>query len=280
MVDKIKLEWTNILFFTAYHSLLIVGLVAYFYYRGVPSKEIIFWSLSLITLAGIGITAGYHRLFSHKSYEAPPIIRFILVIMGTLSIQGSVLQWAHDHRIHHAYTDTNRDPYPIKKGFLYAHILWIFKGIPKRDFSKIPDLSKDKLLVFQHKYIVPFFLSLNLGITILLGYFLKDYFGALVFTLLLRMFLVHHATFSINSFAHLLGKRPYNRKISAVDNFFVSIFTFGEGYHNYHHAFPHDYRNGVKGYNIDPGKWLIWSLSKVGLAKNLRRKENSSVSKI
>ncbi len=137
--------------------------------------------------------------------------------------------------------------------------------------STIPDLADSKILQFQHKYSVLLSLGTNALMCLLIGALMNDFFGALVLATLGRMFIVHHGTWFINSAAHYWGERTYSKELSAVDNFFLALLTFGEGYHNYHHVFASDYRNGVKWYHYDPTKWLIWSLNKLGFAENLVR---------
>jgi len=141
----------------------------------------------------------------------------------------------------------------------------------------VQDLARNKLVAFQHKHYLMLTILMNVMSILIAGSLCNDFFGAAVFVFLLRLFCIHHATFSINSFAHLLGEQPFSKKCSAVNNWFVSLFTFGEGNHNYHHAFAYDYRNGPIWYNFDPTKWFIWGLNKVGLASQLKRVETHKI---
>ena len=214
---------------------------------------------------------GYHRFYSHRAYRLNKLVELVLLFFGAMAIEGSVLRWSFDHRQHHRFVDTDKDPYSINKGFWYAHVLWLFEKQQPVDEKVVPDLVKNKLVMFQDKY-YGILMALTNGLVILiLGFIFNDFFGAFVFGFLLRIFLLHHCTWFINSLAHYWGSRTYSKEFSAVDNYIIALLTFGEGYHNYHHVFSSDYRNGVRWYHFDPSKWLLWSLSKIGLAQQLTK---------
>ena len=232
------------------------------------------WVLAgvLFVIGGISITAGYHRLFSHKSYTASWLVRLLLVLGGSMTFQGSVLKWSTDHRDHHRYVDTGKDPYNINRGFWFAHMGWLLTMDESRlTYNNVKDLQESKLLRFQHRYysIVSIFTGFVVPVLIasLWGEALAGFFVAGA----LRVAFSQHTTFFINSLCHMLGKRAYSTKVTARDNWITALATFGEGYHNYHHQFPLDYRNGVRFYHFDPSKWLIFGLSYIGLTSNLRR---------
>lgn len=233
--------------------------------------------ISFIVLAGlngIAITAGYHRLWAHRAYEAHFLVRLFLMFFGTMATQNSVLIWASGHRNHHRHVDNeDKDPYSINRGFWFAHMGWMVRKHPSgaENFSNVPDLLKDPLVMFQHRHYTTLALSINFGLPFLLGYLLGDVWGVVLLGGLFRLVWSHHTTFFINSLAHIWGRRPYTDENTARDNGFLAIFTYGEGYHNYHHIFQYDYRNGVRWYQIDPTKWLIATLALFGLAKNLKR---------
>jgi len=198
------------------------------------------------------------------------MVELILLFFGTMSLQGSAIDWSADHRIHHRHVDTEKDPYNIQRGFWFAHMGWLFIE-RKPNLSNVKDLLSDKWLAFQHKYYVLIATAINVLVTLVAGFMFGDMFAAIVFIFLLRAFLSHHSTFFINSLAHTWGSKPYSREHSAVNNWIISFLTFGEGYHNYHHTFAGDYRNGVRWYQYDPSKMVIWGLSKFGLASKLKR---------
>ena len=236
----------------------------------------------LLALSSLGITAGYHRLWAHRTYEASLPVKIVLMIGGTFAIQNSILFWASGHRVHHRHVDDiELDPYSAKKGFWYSHIGWMLRDYPSgsTDYKNVPDLLNDKMVMFQHNYYIPLVLATNLGIPALIGWAVGDVWGVMLLGGLLRLILSHHVTFFINSLCHMWGKRPYTDENTARDNFVLAILTWGEGYHNYHHIFQYDYRNGVKWWQYDPTKWLIWSLSTMGLTKNLRRIPSFNIKK-
>ncbi|RME31502.1 acyl-CoA desaturase, partial [Candidatus Woesearchaeota archaeon] len=213
----------------------------------------------------------YHRLYAHKSYKANKVVEVLILWFATMASQGSALGWAADHRKHHQYVDTARDPYSIKRGFWHAHMFWFMKRRPPYDFGKVPDLMRNKLLRFQHEYYAWLVVGTNSVATLAVWALTGDLAGAFIISWWTRLFFTHHATFFINSLAHTWGAKPYAREQTAVDNYLMAFLTFGEGYHNYHHSFPNDYRNGVRWWHFDPTKWLIWLLAQAGLATDLRR---------
>jgi stearoyl-CoA desaturase (Delta-9 desaturase) len=264
-------EWVSILFITFVHGGFLVGTPLYFSYYS--WNWIAFFAGCLIyTVAAIGITAGYHRYFSHKTYQAHPIIENIYLLVGCLGFAGSAATWSYDHRIHHAKTDTMEDPYSIKRGFFFAHMGWFLLKRPAMDPTKIPDLWANKWVRMQHRYYHALCALFNIIIVSLIAS-ITWWASSLYFCFFGWMFFFHHSMFFINSLAHTWGSKTYAKELTAVDNFLLAFFTFWEGYHNYHHAFPNDYRNGISWYHFDPTKWLIWVLEKLHLAKNLRSKD-------
>ena len=229
---------------------------------------------------GISITAGYHRLLSHRAYKAHPIVKNFLLLGSTFAVQGSAFDWVSGHRTHHRHVDDRlEDPYSAKRGFFFSHMGWMLRNYPsgKFDYKNIPDLTKDRTLQIQHKYYGLWVAALNVGVVAAIGWLLGDVWGTLIIVGLLRLVLTHHFTFFINSLCHMFGTRPYTDTNSARDNFFLAIFTWGEGYHNYHHFFQYDYRNGVKWWQYDPTKWLIAGLSKLGLTSELRTVDDTTI---
>ena len=278
MKSKKPLMWSNILYIIGYHILLIALLPLYFIFF--KTSWLLFGiSFTLLYATGLAITAGYHRLYSHQTFKTNRWVEAVMVFFGTMATQGSVLRWANDHRLHHAHIDKEDDPYSVMRGFWHAHVFWMFRKQPPIDKKVVSDLYRSKLLVFQDKYYEPLMLLTNALVTIFVGWITGDFFGAFVISWLLRLFLLHHFTWFINSLAHYWGHQNYSTEHSAVDNYIICLLTFGEGYHNYHHTFAYDYRNGIRWYHFDPTKWLIWTLSKLGLAKGLRKVESGRISK-
>lgn len=232
--------------------------------------------LVLVFLCGVSITTLYHRCYSHRSCEVHPLIQGLLLFFATLSVQGSALQWSRDHRLHHSHVDTKKDPYSITRGFWDAHFLWMLRKRAKADPQETPDLAKNRLVMFQHKQYVPLMVATNLSVILFFGLLFNDLFGAFVVLFLTRLFVNHHTTWFINSLAHTLGSQPFSKQHTAVNNWLVSFVTYGEGYHNFHHTFPGDYRNGIRWWQYDPGKTLLWTLNKVKLA-TLRKIPRESI---
>jgi stearoyl-CoA desaturase (delta-9 desaturase) len=258
-------------FLGGYHLALFILAPLFILKFGLPSLGVLASTFVLFALSGIAITAGYHRYFSHRSFKTNALVEAVLLFFGTVAVQGSALRWGYEHRLHHAYVDTDKDPYSIKKGFWYAHFLWLFDAPSEVNPKLVGDLVQNKMLMFQYRFYAPLVLITNAVLILAVGYLFHNYWAAFIFAGLFRIFLLHHFTWFINSLAHTWGSQMFSREHSAVDNYVISLVTFGEGYHNYHHTFCSDYRNGIKWFNFDPTKWLIWTLEKLGLATDLKR---------
>ena len=271
MGKKGKYNWNMVVVLTLIPIIGIFGTLIYIYYNGVVWQEPVLM-LSFWFLSGMGITMGYHRLFAHKSYETTSFIEWVLMILGSIAFENTILKWSSDHRKHHTHPETEDDPYSIKEGFWHAHIGWILKNTPeeKNRITGVKDLEKKQVIKFQNKYYFHIGIIVGLFIPLCIGFMYERPLGAVLWGTFLRITLVHHATFFINSLCHYVGRRPYDSQSSARDSWFVSLFTFGEGYHNYHHKFQWDYRNGIKWFAFDPSKWIINFLSSIGFAYNLK----------
>lgn len=279
---KKKIDWTSTLFLTL--TPVAAGVLTWVYFTTETFNP---WFLLLFaffyTACAVSITAGYHRLFSHRTYEAHWTLRLFYALFGAGAFQQSIYKWAVDHRIHHRFVDTEKDPYNINQGFWHAHLLWMFVEDGRREEPSYKrygmDLQKDKIVMWQEKYYVPLAIFMGFGLPTIIGYFMGSALGGLVFGGLLRLVAGHHFTFFINSLCHMWGKQTYTDQNTAKDNFALALFTFGEGYHNFHHFFHNDYRNGVKWYNWDPTKWIINGTRWVGLASRLRRVSKVEIEK-
>ena len=237
-----------------------------------PGSWLFFLFCFMVT--GMSITAGYHRLWAHRAYEAHWSLRVFHMLFGAMALQNSILIWSSMHRVHHkSVDDIDRDPYSIRRGFWFAHIGWMLRDYPSSalDFSNAADLQQDRIVAFQHRHYLGIALGMNFGFTALAGAAFGDPWGFMLLGGLLRLVVNHHFTFLINSAAHSWGRRPYTEENSARDNDFIALFTWGEGYHNYHHLFQWDYRNGIRWWQFDPTKWWIAGLSALGITRGLRR---------
>ncbi len=271
-----RINWTNTLFILLTPVAGILGLIHFIRHDQLHLQTVIL-AISCAMISGISITAGYHRLFSHRSYRAAWPIRLFFLLFGAAAFEGSVLEWATDHRRHHRYTDTDRDPYSIKKGFWYAHMGWLFTlNSKERDFSNVEDLKQDRLVSFQHRFFVPLGIIMGFLLPCAIASLWGDPWGGLLIGGALTIAFNHQATFCINSVSHVFGKQTYEQQ-SGRDNWVTAFFTYGEGFHNFHHQFASDYRNGVRFYHYDPSKWIISLLSHVGLTKDLKKASKEQI---
>jgi stearoyl-CoA desaturase (Delta-9 desaturase) len=267
---KAKLSWPTIAFLTLTPPIAAGG-VFYWFYAGLFNWPTFILFLLMWTAVGISTTAGYHRLFTHRAYEASWPVRLFFLCFGAVSWEASAWRWTMDHHKHHRYVDTPRDPYNIQQGFWYAHLWWLFR---QREYDHESTLGQqygqDPLIRFQHRHYTSIAIFFAFILPPGIAAFWGDAFGGFILAGLGVVVINHHFTFSINSFCHWLGRQPYSDKHSARDSHFLAFFNYGEGYHNYHHEFPNDYRNGIRWYQWDPTKWLIRTLHSLGLVSNLK----------
>lgn len=265
---------------------LIVGIV-YMWGTGVDWPQVVLMTLMYIA-TGMGITVGYHRYFTHKSFSTGPFMVAVLGILGSMAVEGSVLRWCATHRSHHAHSDTESDPHSphghgegirgTLKGFWNAHMGWIFHP-PGEPLSRyVPDLMKDKL-VMRISRLFPLWVLLSMIIPTILGGLMEIILGGgfwwgaflgFVWGGLVRVLVVHHITWSVNSICHLWGTRPFRSSDESRNNPIVGVLALGEGWHNNHHAFPTSARHGLEWWQFDSSWLMIKSLEKVGVVRDVR----------
>jgi stearoyl-CoA desaturase (Delta-9 desaturase) len=269
-----KVNWLISSFLMGTLFLSLTAVPAYLWFFGVDWFQIALFFIMFFA-CGFSITLGYHRLFSHLTFQAHWSVRLFTLVFGAAAFENSALLWSCEHRTHHKHVDHDEDPYCISKGLFFAHIGWLlFKLNPDPPFDNVGDLKRDPLVMWQHRYVQRIAVMIAFVIPSIIGFIWGGWIsalGAFLIAGVLRVVVLQHCTFCINSLCHYLGSRPYSSKCTARDSWIMAIVTMGEGYHNYHHEFQHDYRNGVKAWQIDPTKWLIWTLSKLRLASKLRR---------
>jgi stearoyl-CoA desaturase (delta-9 desaturase) len=269
-----RINWKTSSFLIGTFVLSVTAVPLYLWHYGLDWFQAIFFFI-MWCFTGFSITLGYHRLFSHLTFRAHWSVRLFTLIFGAAAFENSVLLWSCEHRRHHKFVDEDDDPYSINKGFFYAHMGWLlFKMEPEPPFDNVIDLQRDPLVRLQHKYIHLLAFLVSFVMPALVGWAWGGpvcALGSFLLAGVARVVFVQHCTFLINSACHTLGSRPYSSNCSARDSWLLALFTYGEGYHNYHHEFQHDYRNGVKPWQFDPTKWIIWTLNKIGLVSNLRR---------
>ncbi len=261
----------NMVLFVGLPLIAVIAVPAWGIYAGYAGWQ---WLLAVLFLYlnGLSITAGYHRLWAHRAYRAHPALKWVFALWGAGALQNSILIWASDHRRHHRHVDDReQDPYAASRGLWFSHMGWMLRSYSThtQDFSNAGDLQRDPIVMWQHRHYVALTLLMNAGLPFAIGWWQGDIIGSLLLIGLLRLVVNHHVTFFINSLAHYWGSQPYSNENSARDNHLLAFLTYGEGYHNFHHSFQNDYRNGVRWYQWDPSKWLIRSCAWLGLTHNL-----------
>jgi stearoyl-CoA desaturase (delta-9 desaturase) len=239
--------------------------------------------LGMYLLSALGITVGFHRLFTHRSFETYRPVQFLLAALGSMAAEGPLLKWVAVHRRHHQLSDTHDDPHtPHHKGegflglvcgFWFAHVGWVFKPDPPNLSRYVKDLQQSVLLR-RVSALFPVWVAIGLLVPAVLGGVLTQTWTGVVLGLvwggLVRIFLVHHVTWSVNSVCHLWGRRPYQVGDHSRNNFLFGILAMGEGWHNNHHAFPTSARHGLRWWQIDASYWVIRGLNLLGLAWKVR----------
>ncbi|XP_061703955.1 acyl-CoA Delta-9 desaturase-like isoform X1 [Cydia pomonella] len=271
---KLQIVWRNVTLFVFLHIGALYG--GYLFFTKAMWTTRIFTVL-LYIMSGLGITAGAHRLWAHKSYKARLPLRLLLTLFNTIAFQDSVLDWARDHRMHHKYSETDADPHNATRGFFFSHVGWLLVRKHPQIKAKghtidMSDLLADPVLRFQKKYyltlmplccfILPSYIPTLWGESLWNAYFVCAIF---------RYCYVLNVTWLVNSAAHKWGDRPYDKNINPVETKPVSLVVFGEGFHNYHHTFPWDYKTAeLGGYSLNLSKLFIDTMSKIGWAYDLK----------
>jgi stearoyl-CoA desaturase (delta-9 desaturase) len=237
-------------------------------------------------LVGFGVTIGFHRMLTHRSFEAKPWLRATLAVLGSMSVQGAVIHWVADHRRHHAFTDEEGDPHSphthsgagwrgVLVGLWHSHMGWLFEDEHTSARRYAPDLRKDPI-IRRIDRLFPFWVLLGLLVPAVAGFALSGgslfaAFTAFLWAGLVRVFLLHHATWSVNSICHMYGRRPFATDDQSRDNWLVALVSLGEGWHHSHHAFPTSAQHGLRRTQIDPSYAVIRVLERLGLVWNVKR---------
>ena len=239
--------------------------------------------LSLYVLTTLGITVGYHRLFVHRSFETHGVVKFVLAILGSMAVQGPLMTWVGMHRRHHQHADTEHDPHSphghdggifgMLRGLWHAHIGWMFAPEPPDLPRYVQDLSRSRALRVANA-LFPAWIALGLLVPAVLGGLItRTWTGVwtgLIWGGLVRIFLVHHVTWSVNSACHLWGTQTYRSNDESRNNAVFGVLAMGEGWHNTHHAFPTSARHGLRWWEIDVSYFVIWTLARLGLAWDVK----------
>ena len=234
----------------------------------------------------VGITVGFHRLLTHRSFQTSKPVEYLFAVLGSMAVQGPVISWVADHRKHHAHTDEEGDPHSphvghgggvrgVLSGLWHAHAGWLLSNQGRADWKRYaPDLYEDPGMRFIARHFALFALS-TLALPAVLGYLISGtLLGAatgLLWGGLVRIFLVHHLTWSVNSICHFLGSRRFATDDHSTNVFWLALPSLGESWHHNHHAFPRSATHGLKRWELDPSAFIIGAMERVGLARNVIR---------
>ncbi|XP_031334185.1 acyl-CoA desaturase-like isoform X2 [Photinus pyralis] len=270
---KRKIVWFNALGFVALHLAALYG-----YYLCLHARFFtVVWMLALVLVSGLGVTIGAHRMYSHKAFKGAWPLRLALIMLHTLAGQNCMYIWVRDHRQHHKYSDTDADPHNANRGFFFSHIGWLMckkhpAVISKGKTIDLSDLEADSLVMFQKTFYKSLYaiFAMALPIAAPIYFWNETYLNSLFISYFARYIMVLHFTWLVNSAAHLYGTRPYDETLKPVECYLIKWISAGEGWHNYHHAFPWDYRAAEFGSHYSLTTFVINILAAVGLAYDLK----------
>jgi len=275
-VFPVQIVWRNVALFVYLHLAAVYG--GYLFFTGQVMWQTFLWAAAFYYMSGLGITAGCHRYWAHKSYKAKLPLRLILALFQTIAFQNSIHEWSRDHRVHHKYSETNADPHNAKRGFFFAHMGWLLSRKHPAVKEKgagidMSDLEADKIVMFQKKYYLALVILCCFIIPAATPVYVwgESFLTAWFFVTQFRFCVILHWTWLVNSAAHMFGGKPYDQTINPSENKLVSTLAMGEGWHNYHHTFPWDYKAAELGhyqYNLTTG--FIDMMAKIGWAYDLK----------
>lgn len=280
---QVELVWLNIILFIILHSCIPAAIYIAYWER--PIRTMIF-SLFCAYASALGVTGGSHRLWSHRAYKARLPVELFLMALQTMAGQNSIYTWSRDHRVHHKFSETNADPHNIHRGFFFAHMGWLCckKHPDVKEKGKVIDMSDllaNPVVMFQHRNFWWLSLVFNIFVPIAIPcYFWQEKFStSFVFAFMLRYLITLHGTWSVNSAAHSLGNRPYDKRIEARESPFVIFLGIGEGFHNYHHTFPYDYSTGEFGKFMNLTTAFLDLCARFNLVYDLRKVDQATIEK-
>ena len=227
----------------------------------------------MYTLVAIGVTVGYHRMLTHRSFTPHPVVKFILLVLGSMALEGDAITWTATHTKHHALADRPGDPHSPLDGFFHAHLGWVFAEPDADPEVYCRHLLRDRMVVFVSRTHL-LWVALALAIPCAIGGSFGGWLGALTGLLwggLVRQFLTHHVTWSVNSICHTFGKRAFETNDASRNEWLVGLLAFGEGWHNNHHAFPRSAFHGLRWWQFDLAGYVIRLLERLGLAHDVYR---------
>ncbi|HVE76833.1 MAG TPA: acyl-CoA desaturase [Actinomycetota bacterium] len=279
-----RLERRLTLVITILPFLAVVIAIPVFWNRGIGVLDLSLF-LAFYVFSGMGVTIGFHRYFTHRSFKAKPWVRAALAVAGSFSVQGSIIKWVADHRRHHAFSDQPGDPHSphlaeaegfkgVVTGLWHAHIGWFFDTDMTNIKKYAPDLIKDKV-INRISRLTPLWIILSFTLPALIGLAVtrtvSGMLTALLWGSLVRIFFLHHITWSINSICHFFGKRTFEVADQSTNNLPMALLSFGEGWHNNHHAFPTSAVHGFEKGQLDPSGFAITLMERLGLVYDVKR---------
>ncbi len=258
------INWSKSIFLSFFHLGALAALW-FWSWPGVISAVLLYW-----VAGSLGVGMGYHRLLTHRGYKVPRAVEYFLVTCASLSLQGGPIEWTATHRMHHAHTDRQGDPHTPREGRLWSHVGWIVAGTAQKHEQAVleryvPDLLKDRFYVWLSRYYYVPLIALGVVLLALGGW------RVMIWSVFLRVTLGLQATWLVNSATHIWGKRRFDTGEDSRNSWWVALLTFGEGWHNNHHAHPTSARHGLKWYEIDFNWWGIRVLQLLGLARAIKR---------
>ncbi|XP_017780908.1 PREDICTED: (11Z)-hexadec-11-enoyl-CoA conjugase-like [Nicrophorus vespilloides] len=269
-----NIVWRNVLGMLYMHIFSFYGLYLLFC---VCKWKTFFWSLFLTIFGAQGVTAGAHRLWAHRCYKAKLPLRILLAFAQTIAFQNDLYEWVRDHRVHHKFTDTDADPHNAQRGFFFSHVGWLLVRKHKDIMTKgktvdMSDMLADPVVRFQKKYYLLLTPICCLLVPMLVPcyYWNEKLYISWYVTTILRYTLSLNGTWLVNSAAHIFGTKPYDKNIGPTENKFVAAIAFGEGWHNYHHIFPWDYKASELGYKLNVTTSIIDFFAWMGWAYDLK----------
>ncbi|KAG8234810.1 hypothetical protein J437_LFUL015166, partial [Ladona fulva] len=274
--------WRNVFLIGIFHIIAFYALCCSFFER---KPLLLAWGITVGVLSGIGVTAGAHRLWTHRAYKAKWPLRLILLAFYSIAGQNSIFDWVRDHRLHHQFSDTDCDPHNATRGFFFSHVGWLMyrkhpSVIEKGRMIDMSDILADPLVTFHSRYFnfIKILLCFVFPVGIPIWLWNEDFYSSMLYIGILRYIIGLNCTWSVNSVAHIWGYKPYNKSISPAENNFVALAAMGEGFHNYHHCFPWDYKAAELGfYSLNITTLFIDFFARIGWAYDLKTASDEMV---
>ena len=280
---KAPIVWFNVVGFIFLHAVALLAC----YYGPLATWNSWFFFLFLYLFSGLGVTAGVHRYWAHKTYKATLPMQIVLMCFNCISMQNDIIEWCRDHRVHHKYTETSADPHNAKRGFFFAHIGWLMMKKHPDVFIKgrnvdLSDLKRDPVVKFQHRYYLPLCFFFTVFLPTFIPYFFwgEQFWVAFIVLFAFRYVMTLHSTWLVNSAAHLWGSRNYDKDLNPSDNRFVSFAAIGEGWHNYHHTFPYDYATSEWGPRINMTTIFIDFMASIGIVYDRKQVSQEAIDRV